>query len=551
MKNCKNEGKTIIYLNDGPGSDPYRCACPKGYSGDLCQIVPTLSDSDILSGEPANFLSRLTSWTGKPSSNWKLCWRATIHGWAATTFHLKCDNKKPTVTIIKVGKYIFGGYATESWEEYVTIKDCNKDILNHCSQYKISNDCGLSGSESMLLLARAGIFEIDESYMKMTVCPLHRDLYGIRWRCNKTRCSIRNYLAAHKSLSVKAQCGLTTLLSSFIFNKTKILIPVGTGICRSCKEHLAHLATEWRTSNLEDSNTSTSDELVEEMDKLVLNETRWSIFSPDTASTTSSSSCDVTDVSSSLVARRKKLNEYLEACNIHPLKRPMSDWDQISERTQERYIQKTCEIVSSVLNDISSTNAPHLWKGLQTSGRMNKAFGLSHQPAEKAYLEALAEVYKTADSWDTRRQVLSTMSDVANFNVISEYIPGLTHYRFTMANLHRLQYGRCVPVPLKTSPRLRICQQQLDHFLSFITSPHLVQDLPFGEKELKMSSGKTIKVPNIIRTMIPQRIVNQYSQYCKENNFQSFSKSTMLRVLDECSATHRKSLQGLDNFAAQ
>ena len=66
-----------------------------------------------------------------------------------------------------------------------------------------------------------------------------------------------------------------------------------------------------------------------------------------------------------------------------------------------------------------------------------------------------------------------------------------------------------------------------------------------------MSSGKTINVPNIIRTMIPQRIVNQYSQYCKENNFQSFSKSTMLRVLDECSATHRKSLQGLDNFAAQ
>ena len=37
-KNCKNGGKTIIYLKDGPGSDPYRCECPKGYSGDLCQI---------------------------------------------------------------------------------------------------------------------------------------------------------------------------------------------------------------------------------------------------------------------------------------------------------------------------------------------------------------------------------------------------------------------------------------------------------------------------------------------------------------------------------
>ena len=38
MKNCKNGGKTIIYLKDGPGSDPYKCECPKGVSGDLCQI---------------------------------------------------------------------------------------------------------------------------------------------------------------------------------------------------------------------------------------------------------------------------------------------------------------------------------------------------------------------------------------------------------------------------------------------------------------------------------------------------------------------------------
>ena len=38
MKNCKTGGKTIIYLKDGPGSDPYRCECPKGFSEDLCQI---------------------------------------------------------------------------------------------------------------------------------------------------------------------------------------------------------------------------------------------------------------------------------------------------------------------------------------------------------------------------------------------------------------------------------------------------------------------------------------------------------------------------------
>jgi hypothetical protein len=83
----------------------------------FCYLDPTPSvDSAILSGEPADFLTRLTSWAGNTNTIWNLCWRATKHGWALSTFHSKCDYKKPTVTIIKVGNFIFGGYATESWE---------------------------------------------------------------------------------------------------------------------------------------------------------------------------------------------------------------------------------------------------------------------------------------------------------------------------------------------------------------------------------------------------------------------------------------------------
>lgn len=49
--------------------------------------------------------------------------------------------------------------------ECVTIKDCNKDVSNHCSLYKISDDAALSGSESKLLLARAGnIISISTSF---------------------------------------------------------------------------------------------------------------------------------------------------------------------------------------------------------------------------------------------------------------------------------------------------------------------------------------------------------------------------------------------------
>jgi hypothetical protein len=73
-------------------------------------------NSAILSGEPADFMTRLTSWAGNASNIWSLCWRATKHGWAGSIFHSKCDYKKPTVTIIKVCNFIFGGYANASWE---------------------------------------------------------------------------------------------------------------------------------------------------------------------------------------------------------------------------------------------------------------------------------------------------------------------------------------------------------------------------------------------------------------------------------------------------
>ena len=44
------------------------------------------------------------------------CWHAKEDGWAASTFHGNCDDKGPTVTIIQVGSFIFGGYIDVSWE---------------------------------------------------------------------------------------------------------------------------------------------------------------------------------------------------------------------------------------------------------------------------------------------------------------------------------------------------------------------------------------------------------------------------------------------------
>ena len=49
------------------------------------------------------------------NSYWLLCWRATLHGWNVRQFHRRCDGKNDTVTIIKKGKYVFGGYTDIPW----------------------------------------------------------------------------------------------------------------------------------------------------------------------------------------------------------------------------------------------------------------------------------------------------------------------------------------------------------------------------------------------------------------------------------------------------
>ncbi|XP_068673429.1 uncharacterized protein [Montipora foliosa] len=78
------------------------------------------SSSSILGNLDGKYLNKLNCFLApvlqSPSrSRFVRCWRAKTDGWAASTFHRNCDGKGPTVTIIKVGSYIFGGYTDVSW----------------------------------------------------------------------------------------------------------------------------------------------------------------------------------------------------------------------------------------------------------------------------------------------------------------------------------------------------------------------------------------------------------------------------------------------------
>jgi hypothetical protein len=69
--------------------------------------------SSILKGEIA-FIKQLQKWLGE-KCKWNLCYRASRDGWSAQDFHKHCDNKGPTVVLVKANDCIFGGYTDQHW----------------------------------------------------------------------------------------------------------------------------------------------------------------------------------------------------------------------------------------------------------------------------------------------------------------------------------------------------------------------------------------------------------------------------------------------------
>ena len=111
-------------------------------------------------------------------------------------------------------------------------------------------------------------------------------------------------------------------------------------------------------------------------------------------------------------------------------------------------------------------------------------------------------------------------------------IPEETRHQVTQAKKHKEQFRKGASAPVSSGlPRERVDSIKVDHFLDFNTSGHVIQDLPFGTRNIKMESRGTIKIPNVTQLMIHGDVVEQYISFCTEQEFEPLSKQTLLRIL--------------------
>ena len=181
-------------------------------------------------------------------------------------------------------------------------------------------------------------------------------------------------------------------------------------------------------------------------------------------------------------------------------------------------------------------------------------------------MRAMVDAYSNAQHWSVRRQILAIF--VADFpsSMVKQYFPNVSQWKIKSARHHAhcegmrhsllptsetySTLGRGAVVKPSRASILRYSEEQVENFIEFILSPHIATDLPFGERKMRLSSGEIVITPNMIRNMIPQRIISQYVSYCNEIHFKPLGETVLFDILKACTASTRKCLAGLDTFSA-
>ena len=87
---------------------------PAKLTVEVCSLGSSFAESIILTNVQHRRV--LKAWLHEAmGGEWRLLFRTSREGFATSVFHSKCDNKGPTVTIVKSGVSIFGGFTEEHW----------------------------------------------------------------------------------------------------------------------------------------------------------------------------------------------------------------------------------------------------------------------------------------------------------------------------------------------------------------------------------------------------------------------------------------------------
>ena len=229
----------------------------------------------------------------------------------------------------------------------------------------------------------------------------------------------------------------------------------------------------------------------------------------------------------------------MEGIKIEPLERQLqSTLQEVSIDERAALTEKAKAACRVVCTTIAPNDGPNLFKLVQQAGEKN----ISDE------LLSLIMAYKNAPTKNIKTQILSLYAfnySIERLKELHEPFAKLSDRQIKKAREHSKKVGSGFPLQKKISHRVRIDLAKLEHFLAFIDRPYFYQDVAFGTRKIKLESGEKLTMPNVIRTVTRATMIAQYMEFCKSENVDSLSRSTLYRVLSVRQASQRKSLSGM------
>ncbi|XP_071162572.1 uncharacterized protein [Mytilus edulis] len=444
-----------------------------------------------------------------------------------------------------------------------------------CCSSSFESLCDIDRETSDIVLSEVGLLFCQRT-KNFSVCNVHLEKILVKNRSkNKSvRCAIPTLLSHHKKTAPRAERNVTKDAMMKIHSSTGIVLAIGTPICSNCRKHLSsgkpdeHLEVSVPSEEISVETLSEIDynkHLALNIDGEKREDKRyssdsctklWNDHQKETVTdgesqTESESMCletgdsQYSEASVCVMDKLQKLNSFLAISDVSPVKEKLIPLSSSTDKTKQRCLSKALECMSAICETICPGEGDLLFKSVISA----------HKPEKSSTLDQTAlilrDIYISAETWSLRRQILSVLSRNYSFNEVREMIPDLTKYRFYAAKLHSDKVGCGLPVSKGRLTRNKIDIADLEHFIDFIISSDVVKDLPFGMKTMKLTTGEIVAVPNLIRSLAPSSLINQFIQFCDSENVGHLGRSTMYKILNDCAASVRKCVEGLDYYIAE
>ncbi|CAG2246841.1 unnamed protein product [Mytilus edulis] len=189
---------------------------------------------------------------------------------------------------------------------------------------------------------------------------------------------------------------------------------------------------------------------------------------------------------------------------IQPLVLPQHAWGTYSQKTKKSFVNKLFSCFTAVTETMFPNESDEILQEiLKASEVIDKETDVN---SDAELCQAMVKSYMVTDTWQVRRPILSVIS-----------------------KKHASVQGCALPPAQGNKSRQRMDPAKLDNFLDFITSSHIIKDLPFGERKLKLADGRSVDTPNVIRCMAPATLINMYNLYCSENEVTPLGHTEIFR----------------------